>query len=80
MKDLIKITLSFTPSEANTFCNILLKGIEYYTNHQDTETVNPVWLWGMLADISTYMYKKNAEEEGYEYVGYGKRETSGKRT
>lgn len=68
MKDLTKVTLTFTPSEANTFCNVLLKGIEYYTNHQDTETVNPVWLWGVLADVSTYMYEKNAEEGKNEYV------------
>lgn len=68
MKSLTKITLSFTPNEANTFCNVLLKGIEYYTNHQDTETINPVWLWGILADVSTYMYEQNTEEEKNEYV------------
>lgn len=59
MKDLTKVTLTFTPSEANTFCNVLLKGIEYYTNHQNIETVNSAWLWGVLADITTSMYDQN---------------------
>lgn len=62
MKPLIKLSIELTPSEANTLCTILAKGIDYYTYHQDTETVNPVWLWGIMQDLSTAMYEQNVGE------------------
>lgn len=62
MKNLIKLEIELTPSEANTLCTVLAKGIDYYTYHQDTETVNPLWLWGIMQDLSTAMYVQNVEE------------------
>lgn len=59
MKDLITLKIELTPSEANTLCSVLAKAIDYYTYHQDTETVNPVWLWGVMQDLSTAMYEQN---------------------
>lgn len=59
MKNLITLTINLTPSEANTLCSVLAKGIDYYTYHQDTETVNPLWLWGVMQDLSTAMYEQN---------------------
>lgn len=58
MKNLITLKIELTPSEANTLCTVLAKGIDYYTYHQDTETVNPVWLWGVMQDLSTAMYEQ----------------------
>ena len=59
MKNLITLTIKLTPSEASTLCSVLAKGIDYYTYHQDTEIVNPVWLWGVMQDLSTAMYEQN---------------------
>lgn len=61
MKNLIKLEIELTPSEANTLCTVLAKGIDYYTYtyHQDTETVNPLWLWGIMQDLSTAVYEQN---------------------
>lgn len=62
MKNLIKLEIELTPSETNTLCTVLAKSIDYYTYHQDTETVNPLWLWGIMQDLSTAMYVQNVEE------------------
>lgn len=59
MKNLITLKITLTPSEANTLCSVLAKGIDYYTYHQDTETVNPLWLWGVMNDLSTAVYEQN---------------------
>jgi hypothetical protein len=61
MKNLITLKIELTPSEANTLCTVLAKGIDYYTYHQDTETVNPLWLWGVMQDLSTAMYEQNTK-------------------
>ena len=57
MKNLATLKIELTPSEANMLCTVLAKGIDYYTHHQDTETVNPIWLWGLMQDLSTAMYE-----------------------
>lgn len=62
MKSLIKLSIELTPTEANTLCTVLAKGIDYYTYHQDTETINPVWLWGLMQDLSTAVYEQNVSE------------------
>lgn len=58
MKNLITFKMVLTPSEANSLCTVLSKAIDYYT-HQDTETINPVWLWGVMQDLSTAVYEQN---------------------
>ena len=63
MKNLITFKMVLTPSEANTLCTVLAKGIDYYTYHQDTETVNPVWLWGVMQDLSTAVYEQSTRED-----------------
>ena len=62
MKNLITLKIELTSSEANTLCSVLAKAIDYYTHHQDTETVYPVWLWGVMQDLSTAMYEQNVRE------------------
>jgi len=61
MKDLITLKIKLTPSEANILCTVLAKGIDYYTYHQDTETINPLWLWGVMQDLSTAVYVQNTK-------------------
>lgn len=63
MKNLITLKIELTPSEASTLCTVLAKGIDYYTYHQDTETVNPVWLWGLMNDVSKAVYEQNVNQE-----------------
>lgn len=65
MKQLIKMEIELTPSEASTLCEVLAKGIKYYTNsyYDGTETVNPVWLWGLMNNLTTAMYEQNTREE-----------------
>lgn len=62
MKNLITLKIELTPSEATTLCSALAKGIDYYTYHQDTETINPIWLWGIMQDLSTAVYEQNVRE------------------
>ena len=57
----ITLKIELTPSEANTLCSVLAKGIDYYTYHQDTEKVNPVWLWGVMNDLSSAVYEQNTK-------------------
>ncbi len=63
MKDLIKFEVELTPTEASTFCTILNKAIDYYTFNQDKETINPIWIWGLMSTLSSAMYKQNIEED-----------------
>ncbi len=63
MKDIITLKIELTPSEANTLCTVLAKGIDYYTYHQDTETINPMWLWGLMNDVSQAVYEQNINQE-----------------
>ena len=63
MKNLITLKIELTPSEANTLCTVLAKAIDYYTYRQDTETVNPIWFWGLMNELSSAMYKQNTEED-----------------
>ena len=63
MKNLITFKMVLTPSEANSLCTVLAKGIDYYTYHQDTETINPVWLWGVMNDLSSAVYEQSTKED-----------------
>ena len=65
MKNLIKLEIELSPTEATTLCSILAKGICYYTDaeYAGTETVNPMWLWGIMHDLSKAMYEQNTKEE-----------------
>ena len=62
---MITIKINVTLDEAATLCNVLAKGIRYYTDayYRGTETVNPVWLWGLMNDVSKAVYERNVKEE-----------------
>lgn len=70
MKELVTIEIKVTPDEAATLCNVLAKGIKYYTNNRYTEPVTPVWLWGVMQDLSTAMYEQNTRESEYDEEKY----------
>lgn len=63
MKELVTIEIKVTPDEAATLCNVLAKGIGYYTNNRYTEPVAPVWLWGLMNDVSKAVYEQNVNQE-----------------
>ncbi len=62
MKNLITLKIELTPVEAAALCSVLAKGIDYYTYHQGTEPITPVWLWGLMQDLSTAVYEQSVRE------------------
>ena len=58
MKKLITLNLELTPVEASNLCTVLAKVIGHYTF---TEEINPVWLWGIMQDLSTAVYEQNTK-------------------
>lgn len=62
MKNLVTLKIELTPDEAAILCNVLAKGIDYYTNNRYTQPVTPIWLWGLMNDVSKAVYEQNVNE------------------
>lgn len=62
MNNFIKFEIELTPIEANSLCTVLAQAIDYYTYNQDIETINPVWLWGLMHKLSGAVYEHYSKE------------------